>query len=167
MTRLVARAKMHAAPIATAAVAITLLALPASAAAKCHPGVHRFGSAEARTFCGKAQATVNLPGRTVTLRGGSCERTSDSSTINIGTVVLSSTAKHLPDYFGVTVGKPAGSEPAGHDGTYVNDAAIAFVIGHKRYAVLLPTVVLQSGRTSGSFSGTELSGGQVSGTFHC
>jgi len=103
----------------------------------------------------------------VTLQGGSCERTSDYLTINVGTIVLSGTAKDPPDYFGMTAGKPAGGQSAGQDGTYVDDAAIAFVIKHKRYAVLQPTVVLKGGRTGGSFSGTLLTGGPVSGTFHC
>jgi hypothetical protein len=167
MITLVGHATTRAATLATALAAVAMLALPASAAAKCHAGVHKVGSAEARTFCGKAKAIVNLPGRQVALQGGSCNRTSEYFTINIGTVVLSSAAKHPPNYFGMTVGKPAGSQPAGQDGTYVDDAAIAFVIGHKRYAVLQPTVVLKGGRTGGSFSGTLLSGGQVSGSFHC
>ena len=167
MTKLVGQATMRGATLATAAAAVALLGLPASAAAACHPGVHKIGSAEARTFCGKAKSTVTLPGKKVTLQGGSCQRNSQHFTINIGTVVLSSTAPHPPDYFGLTVGKPAGSQAAGKDGTYVDDAAIAFVINHKRYAVINPTVVLKDGRTRGSFTGTLLSGGPVSGTFHC
>jgi hypothetical protein len=158
---------MRAGLLATALGVGAALALPASAAASCRPGVHRVGPAEARTFCGKAKATVALPGGNVTLQGGSCKRTSDYFTINIGTVVLSSTAPHPPNYFGLTVGKPAGTQPAGHDGTYVNDAAISFVIKHKRYAVLDPTVVLKGGRTRGSFRGALLSGRPVSGTFRC
>lgn len=167
MTRLVGQATIRATTFTTALAAVALLALPASAAAKCHPGVHKVGSAEARTFCGKAQSTVSLPGRKVALRGGSCKRTSNYFTINIGTVVLSPTAPNPPNYFGLTVGKPAGSQPAGKDGTYVDDAAISFVIKHKRYSVINPTVVLKGARTRGSFSGTLLSGGPVSGTFHC
>lgn len=166
------RLEQHLTRSGLTAAAVTVavagsLALPASAAAKCHPGVHKFGSSEARTFCGKARTTINLPGRKVTLQGGSCKRTSNYFTINIGTVVLSPTAKDPPNYFGLTVGKPAGSKPAGHDGTYVDDGAISFVIKHKRYGVKDPTVVLKDGRTRGSFSGTLLSGGAVSGSFHC
>lgn len=167
MTRLFGRSITQAATLTTAVAACALLALPASAAARCHPGVHKVGSAEARTFCGKARATVTMSGRTVTLAGGSCKRTSDYFTINIGTVVLSPTAPNPPNYFGITVGKPAGSQAAGKDGTYMDDGAISFVIKHKRYAVTNPTVVLKGGRTRGSFSGTLFSGGHVSGTFHC
>lgn len=167
MGRLVGQAAIRATTFASALALLALLALPASAVASCHPGVHRVGSAEARTFCGKAQSTVSLPGRKVTLRGGSSKRTSNYFTINIGTVVLSPTAPDPPNYFGLTVGKPVGSRPAGKDGTYVDDAAISFVIKHRRYAVMNPTVVLKGGRTRGSFSGTLLSGGPVSGTFHC
>jgi hypothetical protein len=167
VTRLIGHATVSAAALATAVAALTWLAPAASAKPTCHPGVHKVGSAEARTFCGPAEATVNLPGGKVKLQGGSCTRTSGYLTVNIGTTVLSTTASHPPNYFGITVGKPAGSQPAGHDGTYVDDAAIAFVIKHKRYAVIQPTVVLKGGRTLGSFSGTLLTGGPVSGSFHC
>jgi hypothetical protein len=167
MTNFVGHTTTRAATFATGVTVVAILALPASAAAKCHAGVHKVGSAEARTFCGKAQSTVSLPGRKVTLRGGSCKRTSNYFTINIGTVVLSPTAPDPPNYFGLTVGKPVGSQAAGKDGSYTDDAAISFVIKHKRYAVMNPTVVLKGGRTRGSFSGTLLSGGPVSGTFHC
>lgn len=167
MTKLVRRATMRTAALASGVLVVALLAVPASATAACHPGVHKFGSAQARTFCGPARATVSLPGKKVTLQGGSCKRTSNYFTINIGTIVLSPTAPDPPNYFGLTVGKPVGSKPAGKDGTYVDDAAISFVIKHKRYAVRNPTVVLKNGRTRGSFSGTLLSGGPVSGTFHC
>jgi hypothetical protein len=160
----------HIACAAMAAVATTVLAMasaPVAAASKCHPGTHKFGSAQARTFCGRASAQVVLPGHTATIKQGSCKKTSAYFTINIGTVVLSPTAPNPPDYFGITVGKTlAGGTPAGHDGTY-QGAAVAFVIKHKRYAVLPVSVTLTGNRTRGSFSGTLFGGGAVSGTFRC
>jgi hypothetical protein len=152
-----------------AAVATTVIAMasaPVAAARKCHPGTHRFGSAQARTFCGKASAHVVLPGHTATIKQGSCEKTSGSFTINIGTVVLSPNATNPPDYFGITVGKTLGGTPAGHDGTYTG-AAVSFVVKHKRYAVVNASVTLKGNRTRGSFSGTVFGGGPVSGTFSC
>ena len=160
---------MHIAGAATAVVATTVFAMasaPVAAASKCHAGTHKFGSAQARTFCGKSSAHVVMSGHTATIKQGSCQKTSTYFTINVGTVVLSQSAPNPPDYFGITVGTGAGGTPAGHDGTY-QGAAAAFVIAHKRYAVLPVTVTLGGNRTKGSFSGTVFGGGQVSGTFHC
>jgi hypothetical protein len=167
MSKLPGRATARGLALGIALTAAALAAQTAGASGGCHPGVHMVNGSEARTFCGPARATVHLPSRNVTLSGGSCERNSRNFTINIGTIVLSSAAKRPPNYFGLAVGKPAGSKAAGHDGTYTDDAAIAWVISNKHYAVLNSTVVLKHGRTRGSFSGTLLSGGPVSGTFQC
>ena len=68
----VSRLTVRAGTLVTALAAVVLLALPAAANAKCHAGVHKFGSSQARTFCGQARATVSRPGKKkVTLQGGS------------------------------------------------------------------------------------------------
>ncbi len=153
--------------IAVAAAAL-VLALPATASAKCKPGVHKYGTGRARTFCGKAKATVSIGGHKSTLKGGSCRRMSQGFTLNIGTILLGVDSPKRPDYFGISIGRPAYSTPAPKDGTYTGNSAIAFVLKHKKYGVLKPTVTLTSGRTKGSFSGTLLgSGAPVSGTFSC
>jgi hypothetical protein len=151
-----------------AAGGLALAAAPVASAKTCHPGVHPFGSAQARTFCGKAVAHVSLPGQSATLKGGNCQKTSKYFTINLGTIVLAQKVPNRPDYFGITVGRTPllGGTPAGHDGTYTG-GAVAFVIKHKSYGVRDAVVTLTGNRTMGSFTGTLFSGGQASGTFSC
>jgi hypothetical protein len=83
-------------------------------------------------------------------------------------VVLGSTSKPRPEYFGITVGQtPAGGKPAPKDGTY-GDAVVAFVHKHKGYSLGNASVTLQGGRTHGTFSGQlPGNGGPVTGTFRC
>lgn len=154
--------------VAVAASSGLVLAIAPAASAKCTAGVHTHGGVERRTFCGPADAHVDLAGVTTTIRNGECERTAKYFTINIGTVVLPPRGPNLPDYFGITVGKVpgAGGTPAGHDGTYKADAVV-FDINHKSYAVRDPVVTLTGNRTKGSFSGALFGGGQASGTFAC
>lgn len=150
-----------------AAVAACVLASPASAA--CHAGTHKFGGTTARTFCGPAKATVKMPGRTLTYQQGSCDRTKDYFTLNIGTIVLGDTTKKRPPYFGITVGKTAfGGSPAGHDGTYTKDVSISFVSGGHSYSLVRAKLTLAGHRTKGTFSGQLLASTKmVSGSFHC
>ncbi len=72
-----------------------------------------------------------------------------------------------PDYFGITVGKTLGAgKAAGKDGTYTG-AAVAIVTKNTTYAVTQSSVTLAGGRTKGTFSGTAIGGGKVSGSFAC
>jgi hypothetical protein len=142
------------------------LALPAGASARCRAGVHSFGSVQARTFCGPASVAATIAGARVTLKGGQCDRTKDDFSINIGTVVLGTTARRKPDYFGITVGRTLGTKAAGKDGVYPN-AAIALDFANKGYAVLHSALTLRSGRSRGTFAGRTLEGKTVSGTFRC
>jgi hypothetical protein len=145
-----------------------LLAIPASASAKCKPGTHKFGSGQARTFCGKASVTVSIGGQKITLKGGGCERTKNNFTLNIGTILLGVDSPKRPNYFGISVGKPPYSTPASKDGTYTGNGAVAFIINHKRYSLQNPTITLKSNRSKGSFSGKVLRGGTATtGTFSC
>jgi hypothetical protein len=155
--------------LSVAAIA-TLAAGPADGAKKCKPGVHRFdGSTKARTFCGPATAKVELlPGTTVKFKQGSCQKASKYVTVNIGTVVLGSTSKKKPEYFGLTVGRtPAGGKPAPKDGTY-DGGSVAFVHGNKNYSLGSSTVTLTNNRSRGTFAGT-IAGqqGQITGSFRC
>ncbi len=163
-----AAARRLAGGILVTATAALVLAIPPVASAKtCHAGVHRFGSVNARTFCGPASAHITLPGKSATIRGGKCQKTSQYFTINIGTAVLGS-APNKPHYLGITVGSVpgGGGAPAGNDGTY-SGGAVSFVINHRGYALINTTVILAGNRTKGSFSGTIFGGGQASGTFSC
>lgn len=141
-------------------------ALPATASAKCTAGVHPYGGVQARTFCGPASASVSVGGKKAVLKGGQCDRTKDYFTINVGTTLLGTSSKR-PDYFGITVGKTLGAgKAAGKDGTYTG-AAVAIVTKNTTYAVTQSSVTLAGGRTKGTFSGTAIGGGKVSGSFAC
>jgi hypothetical protein len=129
------------------------------------------GGVAARTFCGPAKATVHIAGKTLTFKGGSCERTSKYLSLQIGTVVLGQTQKKRPDYFGIDVGAYPGStsKPATRDGKYVG-AVIAIDYHGTGYLLRGDTakIVLTGGRTRGSFTATVLFGsGSGSGTFSC
>jgi len=139
------------------------------AAAACTPGVHALGGVTARTFCGPARATLVVGGKTIRFSGGTCERGAAYVAVNIGTVVLGTTTKQKPDYFGLVVGKAPliGGTPARADGTYKPQVLTANHAG-KGYAILHSTLQLQGGRTHGSFSGTPYgSSATVTGTFSC
>jgi hypothetical protein len=135
---------------------------------KCKPGVHTFsGSTKARTFCGPARATAVVGAKKFAFKGGACDKTKKYVTVNIGTVVLGSTSKPRPEYFGITVGQtPGGGKPAPKDGTY-DDAVVTFVHKHKGYPVGNASVTLKNGRTRGTFTGELPGGGAVTGTFRC
>ena len=137
----------------------------------CTPGVISFGGVQARVFCGAAKATVKVGGKTLSFKGGSCERTSKYLTVNVGTVVLGTTTKKKPDYFGLDVGAYPGStgKPAGHDGSFTG-GVLAVVSGGKSYLLRGDTAkfTLSGGRTKGTFSAAGLLGsGAASGSFSC
>jgi hypothetical protein len=138
-----------------------------ASAAKCKAGLHSFGSAQARTFCGPGSAQLTLAGKKVSFKGGNCVVAKKYVTINLGTIVLGNTSKPRPEYFGLTVGRtPAGGKPAPSDGTYTG-AVIAFEHLHKGYALGHSSVTLTNKRTRGTFTGTLPGGGIVAGSFRC
>ena len=114
----------------------------------CTAGVHPYGGANARTFCGPAKATVVVGGRTIHYAGGNCERGAAYVSLNIGTVVLGTSTKPKPEYFGLLVGKApiVGGTPATHDGTFVPEALVADHAG-KGYAMTQAKVKLAGNRT--------------------
>jgi hypothetical protein len=144
-------------------------ATAAPARGVCTAGVHSFGGVNARTFCGPATATLVVGGRALRFRGGSCERGPQYVAVNIGTVVLGTTTKPKPDYFGLLVGKApiVGGAPAAHDGTFKAQAVSAHH-GAKGYAITSALVTLAGRRTRGTFTGRVFgSNAPVHGTFRC
>jgi hypothetical protein len=135
----------------------------------CKEGMTTVNGTPARVFCGPATASVTIDGKSASFKQGNCMKTSKYISVNIGTVVLGSTKKPKPDYFGMTVGQVLGdtSVPAaGHDGTYTH-AVFALDYKGKGYAVTTVTVKLQGNRTHGTFSGKTLLNQSVKGSFHC
>jgi hypothetical protein len=106
---------------------VTVTALAAPGAVACTAGVHPYGGANARTFCGPAKATVVIAGKTIHFAGGNCERGPAYLSLNIGTVVLGTSTKPKPEYFGLLVGRApiVGGTPATHDGTFTPEALAA------------------------------------------
>jgi hypothetical protein len=155
----------------TAIVAVVAIGSLAGSAegAKCKSGVHKFGSVKARTFCGPASAKAVVGGKTFTFTRGYCVKTSKYVALNLGTIVLGSTSKPRPNYFGLDVGRVPGSSspPASKDGTY-SQAIIAIVHGHKGYSVGHSTVTLTNKRTRGTFTAKlTADGSTVTGSFRC
>jgi len=141
----------------------------APGAASCTAGVHSYGGANARTFCGPAKATVVLGGKTIRFSGGNCERGPAYVSFNIGTVVLGTTTKPKPEYFGFLVGKApiVGGTPATHDGSY-KPQALGFDHAGKGYAIIPATVKLAGGRTRGTFTGKVFGANTpIHGSFSC
>jgi hypothetical protein len=133
-----------------------LLALPAQPV--CTPAVKTVAGAPARVFCGPAQATVHVGSRTFRLHGGSCVRLASGFTLNIGT--LSFAAKTLPPYLGISL---TSSKPGRHA-----RPTVALTSGGKRITLRTTSAVtLGAGAAKGSFSGRDLSGAAVRGTFSC
>ena len=89
--------------------------------------------------------------------------------MNIGTVVLGTSTKPKPEYFGLLVGKApiVGGTPAPRDGTY-KPQALAVDHAGKGYAILQSSVKLQGGRTRGTFTGKVFgSNAAIHGSFRC
>jgi len=122
----------------------------------------------ARIFCGSASASVKIGARTVSFKNGACAQTSQYVTVNIGTILLGRSASK-PNYFGLNIGKVFGSgKAAAKDGSY-KGGALAVAFAGKGYAVRADTieVSLSGNRHKGTFTGTLLTGGTLSGSFAC
>ena len=135
----------------------------------CTAGVTKYGGATARVFCGPATATVHARGKTYTIRQGSCEKGAKYLSINIGEVVIGTSSKSKPEYFGLSIGKLPflGGTPVSRDGTY-RSGVVALDHAGKGYALRAQAkVTLTIGRTRGTFSATQLTGGVVTGSFKC
>lgn len=149
-----------------AVTAVAAVAAPSTVA--CTAGIHPYGGANARTFCGPAKATVVVGGRTIHYAGGNCERGPAYLSLNIGTIVLGTSTKPKPEYFGLLVGKApvVGGTPATHDGTFVPQALVADHAG-KGYAMTQAKVKLAGNRTRGTFTAKVFGGGSAHGSFSC
>src|SRR3954471_6614678 len=155
--------------VAAAAATMAWAGTGGAASAGCKAGVTKYGGATARVFCGPATATVHARGKTFTIRQGSCEKRAKYLSINIGEVVIGTSSKTKPEYFGLSIGKLpfVGGTPVSRDGTY-RSGVVALDHAGKGYALRAQAkVTLTNGRTRGTFSATQLTGGVVTGSFKC
>jgi hypothetical protein len=167
-------------PVRLAALALLLGALTlagiggragaGTARPACTPGIITYGGVQARVFCGSAKATVKVGRKTFKFTQGECFKGAEYVSVNIGTVVLGQSTKPKPNYFGMNVGRVAGStdKPARKDGRY-KGGVLAIVYGGQSYLTRgdLLVTTLSGGRNKGVFTTKTFDGKAISGTFTC
>jgi hypothetical protein len=135
---------------------------------------------DAMVFCGPAKAKVRTGGKAFTITRGACTRGSTWLTIILGTNVddPGNLTNHGFASFLLEVGRTPGTHSgpaASRDGTYNRGSVIIF--WHRKGYFLggsleasagsTVTVTLKRNRTAGKFSGHEIDGTKVSGSFTC
>ena len=153
-----------AVPLLLALTAAALVVPGASSAASnaCVPGKTTVAGKSAMRFCGPAKASATVGSKTFKFSGGQCTVNATYFTLNIGTVVMHTTANSKPGpapYFGVTV-------TPGSPGVHVHQV-LGWTTGGKGYSVLSSHITLANGLKKGTFTGTSLNGQKVKGTFTC
>jgi hypothetical protein len=146
---------------------MNLMALLLTAAA-CTPGMTKVQGATARVFCGPAQAAARVAGRRYSFEGGVCRTSFGGFSVNIGTKVFGD-PKSAPAYFGLLV---ESKRPGMHRGGSV---LVGFSEGVSAVTLAAPggtarpdtQVVLAPDLRSGTFSGEDLQGRRVTGSFTC
>jgi hypothetical protein len=112
-----------------------------------------------RDFCnGKAVVKVVVGTSTTTIKGGTCASSGGYFTVNAGVVVDPTFKGSKPNYFGL--------DAPPHTTTFSNAVLAYAVNGTGDYATKNSGTVA-SNHKSGTFSGTDLSGHAVSGSFTC
>jgi hypothetical protein len=112
---------------------------------------------EAWHFCGPATATVTLGNTTVHLTSGWCETNLAGYSVSIGTQLFGSPdPTQEPDLLTILANPSSGSGPIGG------------VVAHKHWLLLGQSVVTFGvGKTSGTFTGSDVLGAAVHGSFTC
>ncbi len=112
-----------------------------------------------RTFCsGRASATVTTAGTTTVIKGGTCGKSGNYFTVNVGVVTSPSYKGAKPNYFGLDVPPTA---------TSFTNGVLAYAVGGTGGYATSNSGTVTSNHKSGTFSGTDLQGKAVSGTFTC
>jgi hypothetical protein len=127
-------------------------------------GTQEINGVNTRQFCGPAKAQATANGQTMNWSNGECATTGGAFSVNIGRIILGSNdaAKELKkqyDYFGITL-------QATSDGTY-DKAVISMDYQGQSYALITNTLTLSGGMKQGTFTGNDLKGVSVSGSFTC
>ena len=112
-----------------------------------------------RTFCsGRATATVTTAGTTTVIKGGTCGKSGPYFTINVGVVVSPTYKGAKPNYFGLDVPPTA---------TSFTNAILSYAVGGVGGYATSNSGTVATNHKSGTFSGTDLNGHAVSGSFTC
>ena len=112
-----------------------------------------------RTFCsGTATATVTDAGTTTEIKGGTCGKSGNYFTVNVGVVTSPSYKGAKPNYFGLDVPPNA---------TTFSNAILSYAVGGTSGYASSNSGTVAANHKSGTFSGTDLQGQAVSGSFTC
>jgi hypothetical protein len=162
-----------AAPAATPAAASVAVSVAPSVAASVAPSVAAGGvpdcsggqigrkaftmsGFQAQRYCGPATASVTVGGATTQFSSGWCETNAAGFSVAIGTQLFGSPdVSQEPDLFIVLVDPTTGDGP------------ISGVANHHGFLLVTPPLTFGPGKTSGTFSGTGVVGGAISGSFTC
>jgi hypothetical protein len=111
---------------------------------------------EAWHFCGPATATVTLGSTTVQIASGWCETNAAGYSVAIGTQLFGSPSPtQEPDMLNILADPNTGS------------GSIGGVVAHKHWLLIGQSVTFGAGKTSGTFTGSDVSGAAVHGSFTC
>ena len=111
---------------------------------------------EAQRYCGPATASVTVGGATTQFSSGWCETNAAGFSVAIGTQLFGSPdVSQEPDLFNL-LGDPT-----------TGDGPISGVANHHGFLLVTPPLTFGPGKTSGTFSGTGVVGGAISGSFTC
>ncbi|HXA30634.1 MAG TPA: hypothetical protein VNV87_00145 [Acidimicrobiales bacterium] len=112
-----------------------------------------------RTFCGgKVVITLTTGAGTSTIKGGTCGVSGGYFTVNSGVVIDSSFKGAKPNYFGLDVPPKA---------TTFTNAILTYTVNGVGGAVTQNSGTVTANHKSGTFTGTDLTGTAVSGSFSC
>jgi len=112
-----------------------------------------------RTFCtGKATAKVTVGGVATVIKGGTCAKSGNYFTVNVGVVVGPGFKGPKPNYFGLDAPPKA---------TTFTNAVLSYAVGGKGGYATSNSGTVAPNHKSGTFSGTDLQGASVSGSFTC
>jgi hypothetical protein len=111
---------------------------------------------EAWHFCGPATATVTLGSTTVQITSGWCETNAAGYSVAIGTELFGSPSPtQEPDMLNILADPTTGS------------GSIGGVVAHKHWLLIGQSVTFGAVKTSGTFTGSDVSGAAVRGSFTC
>jgi hypothetical protein len=112
-----------------------------------------------RTFCtGTATATVTVGSTTTTMKGGTCAKSGPYFTVNVGVVVGPGFKGIKPLYFGLDIPPKA---------TSFTNGVLSYAVGGTGGYAATNSGTVTSNHKHGTFSGTDMNGAPVRGTFSC
>jgi hypothetical protein len=125
----------------------------ASGCSSFHPG----SKGVTQTFCtGKAVIKITIGSATTSIKGGTCAVSGAYFTVNAGVVVGPTFKGTKPNYFGMDASQAPGA---------FSNATLAYVVAGTSGLLLKNSGV--TNHKTGTFTGTDLSGNPVSGSFTC